>query len=170
MKKVLFLLGHLTDLDIEWMIHNGSKKSLKNDQELISKGEEIENIYIILSGKLAITDGKHEIASIGPGEIVGEMSFLESRAPSVSVITSEDSVVYSISREVMNQKLDTDVEFRSNFYYSLALFLSNRLRKTTNKLGYESPEEEDMIDTNILDGIAQAGARFSQILNKFSEV
>ena len=170
MKKVLFLLGHLTDLDIEWMIHNGSKKNLKNDQELISKGEEIENIYIILSGKLAITDGKHEIASIGPGEIVGEMSFLESRAPSVSVIASEDSVVYSISREVMNQKLDTDVEFRSNFYYSLALFLSNRLRKTTNKLGYESPEEEDMIDTNVLDSVAQAGARFSQILNKFSEV
>ena len=88
MKKVLFLLGHLTDFDIEWMIHNGSKKNLKNDQELISKGEEIENIYIILSGKLAITDGKHEIASIGPGEIVGEMSFLESRAPSVSVIAS----------------------------------------------------------------------------------
>ena len=170
MKKVLFLLGHLTDLDIEWMIHNGSKKSLKNHQELISKGEEIENIYIILSGKLAITDGKHEIASIGPGEIVGEMSFLESRAPSVSVVASEDSVVYSISRAVMNQKLDTDVQFRSNFYYSLALFLSNRLRKTTNKLGYESPEEEDVIDTNVLDGVAQAGARFSQILNKFSEV
>ncbi|RZS99449.1 cyclic nucleotide-binding domain-containing protein [Aquimarina brevivitae] len=170
MKKVLFLLGHLTDLDIEWMIHNGSKKNLKNHEELISKGEEIENIYIILSGKLSITDGKQEIAAIGPGEIVGEMSFLESRAPSVSVIAAEETVVYSISRAVMNEKLDTDLEFRSNFYYSLALFLSNRLRKTTNKLGFESPDEEDMIDTNVLDGVAQAGARFSQILNKFSEV
>ncbi|WP_299435370.1 cyclic nucleotide-binding domain-containing protein [uncultured Aquimarina sp.] len=170
MKKVLFLLGQLNDLDIEWMIQNGSKKSLKTNEELISKGQDIRNIYIILSGELAITDGDHKIAAIGPGEIVGEMSFLESRPPSVSVLAADESVVYSISRDLMNKKLDSDMAFRSNFYYSLALFLSNRLRKTTNKLGYESPEEEDIIDTNVLDGVAQAGARFSQILNKFSEV
>ncbi len=170
MKKVLFLLGHLTDMDIEWMIQNGSKKSLIYKDELINKGADIENIYIILSGQLNILDNNQKIASIGPGEIVGEMSFLESRPPSVSVIASESSVVYSISRELMNKKLDTDIEFRSNFYYSLALFLSNRLRKTTNQLGYESDEEADVIDINVLDGIAQAGARFNQILNKFSEV
>ncbi|MEW7281268.1 cyclic nucleotide-binding domain-containing protein [Aquimarina sp. 2201CG1-2-11] len=170
MKKVLFLLGHLTDLDIEWMIQNGAKKNLNPQETLIRKGEEVENIYIILSGQLSIVDRDHEVATIGPGEIVGEMSFLESRPPSVSVMASETSVVYSISRELMNEKLASDVEFRSNFYYSLALFLSSRLRKTTNQLGYESPEDEDLIDTNVLDGVAQAGARFSQILHKFSEV
>ncbi len=170
MKKVLFLLGHLTDLDIEWMIQNGSKKNLNPQDTLIRKGEDVENIYIILSGQLSIVDRDHEVATIGPGEIVGEMSFLESRPPSVSVMASETSVVYSISRELMNEKLDSDVTFRSNFYYSLALFLSNRLRKTTNQLGYESPDEADLIDTNVLDGVAQAGARFSQILHKFSEV
>ena len=170
MKKVLFLLGHLTDLDIELMNQNGAKKNLNPKKTLIRKGEEVENIYIILSGQLSIVDRDHEVATIGPGEIVGEMSFLESRPPSVSVMASETSVVYSISRELMNEKLASDIAFRSNFYYSLALFLSNRLRKTTNQLGYESPEDEDLIDTNVLDGVAQAGARFSQILHKFSEV
>ena len=61
-------------------------------------------------------------------------------------------------------------EFRSNFYYALALFLSNRLRKTTDQLGYGNPEEEDLIDMNVLDGVANAGPRFGQILHRFSEV
>lgn len=170
MKKSLFLLGHLTDMDIEWMIQNGQKMNLTTQEELINKGADIKNIYIILSGKLSVNDNGNQIASLGPGEIVGEMSFLESRPPTVSVIASETSMVYSISRELMNQKLETDIEFRSNFYYSLALFLSNRLRTTTNQLGYGNPEEADIIDDNVLEGVAKAGARFSQILNKFSEV
>lgn len=172
MKRVLFLLGHLNDLDIEWMINNGSKTQLEVGDRLIRKGETIENLYIILSGQLTITDGISEkhIAHIGAGEIVGEMSFLESRPPSVSVIASQSSEVYSISRELMMSRLANNLEFRANFYYAISLFLSNRLRKTTTQLGYGSPDEVDVIDENVLDGISQAGSRFSQILQKFSEV
>ena len=172
MKRVLFLLGHLSDLDIEWMINNGSKAELETGDRLIRKGETIENLYIILSGELSITDGESQkhIALIGAGEIVGEMSFLESRPPSVSVIATQPSSVYSISRELMNSRLSNNLEFKANFYYAISLFLSNRLRKTTGQLGYGSPEEADTIDENVLDGISQAGSRFGQILQKFSEV
>jgi CRP-like cAMP-binding protein len=172
MKRVLFLLGHLNDLDIEWMINNGSKADLETGDRLIQKGETIENLYIILSGQLSITDGvsqKH-IALIGSGEIVGEMSFLESRPPSVSVIATEPAAIYSISRELMNSRLANNLEFKANFYYAISLFLSNRLRKTTSQLGYGSPDEADTLDENVLDGISQAGSRFGQILQKFSEV
>jgi len=172
MKHVLFLLGHLNDLDIEWMINNGSKTELETGDRLIRKGETIENLHIILSGQLSITDGDSQknIALIGAGEIVGEMSFLESRLPSVSVIATESTTVYSISRELMNSRLENNLEFKANFYYSISLFLSNRLRKTTSQLGYGSPDEADTIDENVLDSISQAGSRFGQILQKFSEV
>ncbi|MCF2873153.1 MULTISPECIES: cyclic nucleotide-binding domain-containing protein [unclassified Tenacibaculum] len=172
MKRVLFLLGHLNDLDIEWMINNGNKEDLEAGDRLIRKGEAIENLYIVLSGQLSITDGLSEknIALIGAGEIVGEMSFLESRPPSVSVIATQSTSVYSISRKLMDNRLSDNLEFKANFYYAISLFLSNRLRKTTSQLGYGNPEELDVIDENILDGISQAGSRFGQILQKFSEV
>ncbi|MFV0247938.1 MAG: cyclic nucleotide-binding domain-containing protein [Tenacibaculum sp.] len=172
MKRVLFLLGHLNDLDIEWMINNGSKTELETGDRLTRKGETIENLYIILSGELSITNGESQknIALIGAGEIVGEMSFLESRPPSVSVIATQPTSVYSISRELMNSRLANNLEFKANFYYAISLFLSNRLRKTTSQLGYGSPEEADTIDENVLDSISQAGSRFGQILQKFSEV
>jgi CRP/FNR family transcriptional regulator, cyclic AMP receptor protein len=173
MKRVLFFLGQLNDRDVEWMLHNGTKLDLETGDRLITKGEAINSLYIVLSGQLAVCSSSNpdeSIAKLEAGEIVGEMSFLESRPPSVSVIVAQPSVVYQISREVINTRLSTNMEFRSNFYYALALFLSNRLRKTTDQLGYGNPEEEDMIDANVLDGVAQAGSRFGQILNRFAEV
>lgn len=173
MKRVLFFLGQLNDRDVEWMLCNGNKLELEAGDRLITKGETIDSLYIVLSGQLAVCSSSNyneSIAKLEAGEVVGEMSFLESRPPSVSVIVTEPSVVYQISREVINKRLSTNMEFRSNFYYALALFLSNRLRKTTDQLGYGNPEEEDLIDTNVLDGVAQAGSRFGKILHRFSEV
>ena len=173
MKRVLFFLGQLDDRDLEWMVLNGQKLELKIGDTLIQKGNHVDNLYILLSGQLSIcsdeTDGK-EIAPLGAGEVVGEMSFLESRPPSVSVISKNASVVYKISRNAIETRLSSNPDFKANFYYSLALFLSNRLRKTTDQLGYGIVEDEDLIDTKVLDVVSQAGARFGQILNRFSEV
>lgn len=170
---MLFFLGQLNDRDLEWMIHNGQKIELKIGDTLIQKGNSVDNLYILLSGQLSICSGEiesKEITLLGAGEVIGEMSFLESRPPSVSVISKNACVVYKISRNAIEERLSSNPDFKANFYYSLALFLSNRLRKTTDQLGYGIPEEEDLIDTKVLDVVSQAGARFGQILNRFSEV
>lgn len=174
MKRVLFILGQLNDLDIEWMINNGQKREVVYGEKLIHQGQHIDHLYIILSGEFAILDENNpgvEISHIGPGEIVGEISFIDARPPSASVQATEHSVVYAISRQRMQKKLDRDTEFAARFYYSIALFMSDRLRKTTGRLGYGAVEEEmDELDPNVLSKVAQAGARFGQILHKFSEV
>ena len=173
MKRALFLLGQLNDLDIEWMIHNGYKDKIITGDILIHRDEPVDNLYIILSGLLSVRDGItniNEIAAVGPGEVVGEMSFLEARPPSVSVMAVEACEIFVISKALIEERMKMDIQFKANFYYALALFLSNRLRKTTDQLGFGTPEETDLLDTNVLDGVAQAGARFSQILKKFSEV
>ncbi|MEM9822294.1 MAG: cyclic nucleotide-binding domain-containing protein [Bacteroidota bacterium] len=174
MKRVLFILGQLNDLDIEWMINNGHKEIIREGEKLIQQGDGIENIYIILEGNFLIIDeanSNYEIAKIGPGEIVGEMSFIDSRPPSASVVATKTSKVYAIDYHRMQRKLDRDPDFASRFYYSITLFLSERLRKTIGRLGYGLPEDDlDEIDTKVLNKVAQAGARFSMILNKFSEV
>lgn len=173
MKRVLFFLGHLNDRDVEWMLRSGSKMVLETGDRLINKGEAIDSLYIVLSGQLAVCTGNNHtecVAKLEAGEVVGEMSLIESRLPSVSVIVTQPSVVYRLSREKIDARLLTNMEFKASFYYALALFLSNRLRKTTDQLGYGNPEEEDTIDTNVLDGVAQAGSRFVNILHRFSEV
>jgi CRP/FNR family transcriptional regulator, cyclic AMP receptor protein len=176
MKRVLFFLGQLNDRDVEWMLNNGSKLSLETGDRLIRKGEAINSLFIVLSGQLAVcaTDNHNEcLATLEAGEVVGEMAFLESRPPSVSVIVTKPSVIFQIDRDKINARLRMNTEFKANFFYALGLFLSSRLRKTTGQLGVGDPQEEDeqdMVDTNVLDGVAQAGSRFVQILNRFAEV
>jgi len=174
MKRVLFVLGQLSDNDIEWMINNGSKHSLRQGDYLVQQGEMIEHIHIVLAGGFRIFNRANpelSIAHIGSGEIVGEMSFLDERPPSVSAIATEASSVYSISLEKMKRYMEVDTRFAARFYYSIGLFLSDRLRKTTGRLGYGAIEEDDIdeININVLQNVGQAGARFSRMLHKFSE-
>ncbi|WP_019991411.1 cyclic nucleotide-binding domain-containing protein [Rudanella lutea] len=173
MKRALFFLGQLNDRDVEWMLQNGSKLSMETGDRLINKGEAIDSLYIVLSGQLAVcatTNSDECIATLGAGEVVGEMSFLESRPPSVSVIVTKPSDIFQISRDKISARMLTNADFKANFYYALALFLSNRLRKTTDQLGFGNPEEEDMVEMGVLDSVAQAGSRFTKILHRFSEV
>ena len=65
--------------------------------------------------------------------------------------------------------MEQNTRFRADFYYAIALFLSDRLRKTTGQLGYGDQEDVDLIDSNVLEGVAQAGSRFGQIIKKFAE-
>jgi CRP-like cAMP-binding protein len=173
MKRVLFVLGHLSDNDIEWMIENGSTRQLQRGDYLVRQGESIEEIYIVLSGSLRIFNEQnpdHEIAYIGSGEIIGEMSFLDDRPPSVSVLAQEEVKVFRISLERVRQYMEVNTRFAARFYYSVALFLSDRLRKTTSRLGYGEPEEDlDELNANVLLQVGQAGSRFHRLLNKFSE-
>ncbi len=175
MKRVLFILGQISDNDIEWMIENGKKQTITQGELLVTQGEAIENIYIVLSGSFKIFNEQSpdfNIAQIGSGELVGEMSFLDERPPSVSVMATETSSVYCISLLRMKQKMEVDTRFAARFYYSIGLFLSDRLRKTTGRLGYgalEENEDVDEININVLSQVGQAGSRFSRILNKFAE-
>lgn len=173
MKKVLFVLGHLSDRDIEWLIENGSTRQLHPGDYLVRQGESIEEIYIVLSGSLRIfheQNPRHEIAHIGSGEIIGEMSFLDDRPPSVSVVANEEVKVYRISLEPVRHYMEVNTRFAARFYYSIALFLSDRLRKTTSRLGYGAPEDDmDELDANVLLQVGQAGSRFHRLLNKFAE-
>jgi CRP/FNR family cyclic AMP-dependent transcriptional regulator len=171
MKRVLFFLGYLSDIDIEWLIKNGKKETIDNKEFLIKRQQSIECLYIVLSGQFDISNSEGKIiANIGTGEVVGEMSFIESRLPDVDVISNSRSSIFSIKRDLIIKRMDENQEFKANFYYSIALFLSNRLRKTTAQMGYGNADESDSLDSNILDNISQAGSRFSEILKKFNDV
>ncbi|MCI4670055.1 MAG: cyclic nucleotide-binding domain-containing protein [Bacteroidia bacterium] len=174
MKRVLYVLGQLNDLDIEWMIQNGAKEELQAGKWLISQGNEVDNLYIVLSGEFSVLNKNRqdvEIATVGPGEILGEMSFIDARPPEASVMAKENSIVYYIPRYKVKKKMELDPGFASRFYLAISMFLSSRLRTTMNTLGFSiSSDDADEIDMNVLNQVGQAGARFGQILYKFSEV
>jgi CRP-like cAMP-binding protein len=164
MRKVLFILGQLSDRDAEWLTEKGRKQVLPPDTVMIREGEPIDSLYIVLEGLLSVVDrdlGDSEVARLGCGEVVGEMSFVDGRPPSATVRAIERSVTLKIPREALLDKIETDPAFAARFFRALAMFLSHRLRTLTR----DNPDVDE-IDPNVLDAVHLAASRFDRMMKQ----
>jgi CRP-like cAMP-binding protein len=176
MKKVLYILGALSDQDVEWLVSTGSRQEFAAGSTLVEEGRHIDTVFITLLGRLSVTSevaGGKEIDRLGPGDIVGEMSFVDSLPPSATVIAEEDTVVLTIPRPALAMKLEQDSGFASRFYLAIAIFLSDRMRDMIRQAGPsggaildEDVLDEGELDPNVLDSIYLAGTRFDRILRQ----
>jgi CRP/FNR family transcriptional regulator, cyclic AMP receptor protein len=174
MRKVLYILGHLSDDDIEWMLANGQRRNLSPGTVLIKEGQPNQALYIILDGALSISLaalGGQAIDTKMSGEILGEMSFIDDRPPSATVTAVEPAVVFVLERARLNRKLEQDTAFAARFYRAVSLFLSDRLRHsltliTPGPRAAAAPAGDDELDLSILDTVHLAGARFERMLKR----
>lgn len=174
MRKVLFILGQLTDGDAEWLSNHGRCVKVPKGGELIQQGTRIDTVYIILDGAMAvITSRGMRIAQVSSGDILGEMSLVDSSLTAASVVAEQDSTVLAVSKEQLTDRLKQDVAFAARFYRALALFLADRMRNTIRRMGYgkDDPEDaapEEELEENVLDNVHLAGARFDRMLKKLA--
>lgn len=139
MQKALYILSELNDRDFEWILKNGKLQAIAAGQVLIREGRPVDAIYMVLEGTLSVTVralGDREIARLSAGEVVGEMSFVDDRAPSATVSVLSDAQVWSIPRTQLLRKLSQDPSFAAHFYQAIAVWLSHRLRGTMSRWGY----------------------------------
>lgn len=180
MRRVLYILGQLGDEDIEWLIGAGTLRRLDPGATLIHEGQPIEALYILLDGALSITtaalDG--ELARLSSGELIGEISFVDERPPTATVTASEPTRLLALDRTLLREKLEQDPRFAARFYKAVSLFLADRLRATVGRLGYgrlpepasaatEAGEGLTELNSDVLDNVHLAGARFERILRHF---
>jgi CRP-like cAMP-binding protein len=170
MRKVLYILGQLSDSDVDWLGRIGTRSKLAKGTRLIQFGVDLTQVFIVLDGEMLIQSNKGvELARVGAGEILGEMSLVDSRPPSASVTVAQESFVLALDKKVLQNKLDTDNGFAARFYRAIAIFLSERMRGTIKNLGYgndadEAVSDPDELDSNVLDNVHLAGARFDRML------
>lgn len=176
MRKVLFILGQLTDADAAWLARVGQRQRLAAGTELIRQGTRIDTIYIILEGAMSVlTANGVRLAEVGSGDILGEMSLVDSGLTAASVRVDQPAVVLSVSKQILQDKLNSDAPFAARFYRALSLFLADRMRNTIRRMGYGRDEPEpqaqtdtDELDADVLDRVHLAGARFERMLKQLS--
>ncbi len=179
MRKILFLFGSLNDHDVEWMASAGEVRGVPAGKVLVAAGEETDALYIILDGTFVVSvhgrAAEREIARLHSGEVIGEISFVDSRPPSATVTALLDSRVLCIARRDLRRRLE-EPDFAGRFYLALSLFLAHRLRSSTARFGYgrvEAEEEQaqpaDEVDPMVLQNVTLAGARFEHLLQHLRE-
>ncbi len=82
----------------------------------------------LANGQARVEVSLKGIAQIGPGDICGEMSFLEHGNPSASVIAAEERETYAVDFAALDELFELFPHLASRFYRSLAVRLSQRLR------------------------------------------
>ena len=129
-----------------------------------------ERVIIVSLGK--------EIATVRPGEFIGEMPFGDTRLASKSVRTVEDSLVLAIPGRSLKLKLQQDIGWAARFEEVVATLAAERFRDTINRLGYgrnfyssdraleESVSYEDELNLDSLDKLNLAASRFKWMLNR----
>lgn len=173
MRKVLYLMGVLDDTDIDWLAANGHVQLIQAGDLLVEQGSPITYLSILLDGSLSVFRKERPdrvIQNLLAGEVIGEISFVDSRPPTASVQANTASYVLQVNRDTLSQKLAKDQAFAARFYRALALFLADRLRSTVQNLGFGDPnaQTEDAVelDDSLMDYVALGGIRFDKFLRQ----
>lgn len=124
----------------DWALIRDKARELqfKKDQRLIHEGLVGNTLYIIKSGTARVErrNGANaiRIASLGTGDICGEMSFIEKASSSASVIADDEVTADGLDSATLQTLFESFPHVGARFFRSVALTLSRRLRATSAEL------------------------------------
>jgi CRP-like cAMP-binding protein len=120
-------LIYLTPNDWALVADKANRAHFKKGEALVQRGQRANGVYLLLKGTAKVQIPPPRM--IGPGEICGEMSFLEDAPASTSVIAEEEVEAYHLDRPTLQSLFELFPHLGSRFYRSLATNLSRRLRE-----------------------------------------
>ena len=98
-------------------------RKLADGEVILSTRKESHYLYVLLKGRLVIQMASHEdlpLAIVEPGECVGEMSIIDSRAPSTQVRATEQTMVLAIEQDILWRMVSVSHEIARNLLYIMA--------------------------------------------------
>jgi CRP-like cAMP-binding protein len=123
-------LVYLTANDWALIADKSSRVHFKKGEIIIHRGKRANGVYLLLQGSARVQIPSQASApAIGPGEICGEMAFLEDAAASANVVAEKEVEAYHLDHSTLQSLFELFPHLASRFYRSLATNLSRRLRE-----------------------------------------
>jgi len=123
-------LIYLTANDWALVADKAIRVHFKKGDALVQRGKKADGVYLLLKGMARVQIPlQPTVRALGPGEICGEMSFLEDGPASANVIADSEVEAYHLDRPTLQSLFELFPHLASRFYRSLATNLSRRLRE-----------------------------------------
>ena len=127
-------LAYLTPNDWALIVDKAIRVRFDKGHSIIQMGKRPNGVYLLLTGTARVQiPSQTMFRAVGPGEICGEMSFLEDAPASASVIAQGPIEAYHIDHPTLQRLFELFPHLGSRFYRSLATNLSRRLRDVIAK-------------------------------------
>lgn len=123
-------LVYLTPNDWKLLADKAVRVIFRKGETLVQRGKKSNGVFLILKGTARVQiPSQANSPEIRPGQICGDMSFLEDAPASANVIASEEVEAYQLDRPTLESLFELFPHLASRFYRSLAMNLSRRLRE-----------------------------------------
>jgi CRP-like cAMP-binding protein len=122
-------LVFLTANDWALIADKAIRRQFKAGESLVQKGKRIHGLYLLLKGTCSVQISSQTSHVIGPGEVCGEISFLDELPATANVLAKEATEAYFLDRPTLVSLFELFPHLGSRFYRSLASILSRRLRE-----------------------------------------
>lgn len=107
LRKCIFLAG-LDEGVLQELATRAETLRVPGGETIVTRGESGSAMYFIVSGSVRVHDGEVTWATLGQGEVFGEMAVLDSEVRSASVTTLDDTLLLSVERDVFYEALSND--------------------------------------------------------------
>jgi CRP-like cAMP-binding protein len=136
------LLAELTSNDAEVVLKACEERILVGGEELFHENDAGDSLFIVQSGRVDIFknirgDVDRSLASFGPGDVIGEMSFIDGARRSATARTTESTEFLVLSRQSFARVQKERPDIAAGFFRNMAGIVASRLR-TTNELYREA--------------------------------
>ena len=125
-------LRFLTGDDRQRLMAGAQRREVGDGEVILAEGDKHHAIFVFEEGAGRVVRSHEgfdiEIASLSPGELFGEMSFIEEFGASASVLADGKGRVLVFDGAHVQALIDDDPGFAGRFYRSVAEILSRRLR------------------------------------------
>jgi len=105
--------------------------SAKPGHVLLEDGDQNETLFLILHGECRIIKNGSEVAVLGPGHFVGELSFLSDHEVSADVITAGDCRLMSWNKQSLAPLFRKQGLYESYFHALCSIDVAGKLRTMT---------------------------------------
>jgi WD40 repeat protein/CRP-like cAMP-binding protein len=168
LKKVL-LFADLPDELLSHLADRVEKQPLKRKTILFHEGDDGDALYIIVSGELEIFKGRADdpqrqiLATLGPGEYLGEMALLENKPRFASAQALSDCSLLCLQK----QDFDELLEKNARLAVKLTTVISARLRTVTNNAlpTQAASKQMDFSKTNLFISYSRRDVEFVKALH-----
>ena len=111
------------------------------DDVVFREGESAQNVYLVVSGKLSLelspsTAYRKQLVSVGPGEMLGWSSLVESPRFTATAIVAEPARLVQIDGVRLRAICDGDPKFGYDFMCRTMRALAKRLTATWTQLSH----------------------------------
>lgn len=89
--------------------------------EILGRQDSVgKEAFIVVDGSVTVRRNGRKVATLGPGDVAGEMALLDDEPRSADLVAAEDSVILSISRREFGGLLESNAKLMAKVMRALA--------------------------------------------------